>query len=207
MAATIDKSTKRLVRLWAPVGIIILAFLCSIAVLVAVSIERDSDPTTFTVSGTSMEPTFVKGEKVTIRRTDSLKDGNLVVFSQPPGWSTTSSRKNIIKRVLAAPGDKITFNGTDFLVNGKVKYSLSPDYECSLESGYSHTLGSDELAVAGDNHKTSLDTIRNLCSGREPTAYVHVDTVVITGTVESTDKSENANKDNGSKNSESKESK
>ena len=57
------------------------------------------------VSGTSMEPGFVKGDKVFVDkfllRFRHLRDGEVVVFTKPDG------SKRLIKRVVARPGDRV----------------------------------------------------------------------------------------------------
>ena len=99
----------------------------------------------WSVSGTSMEPTFRDGSILVLRSSSSsVARGDVVVIDRPSSWhvvqtSVTSSVKNdgtgdesrksigsrfgrsaLLKRVLAAPGDTLSFDGKAFLVNGDV---------------------------------------------------------------------------------------
>ena len=144
----------------------------------------------WSVSGTSMEPTFRDGSILMLRSSgDSVVRGDVVVIDRPSSWhvvqaSVTGSDKNdstdktskslgarisrsaLLKRAVAVPGDTLSFDGKAFLVNGDVVYSTADnDYECSaLPAGWSHHLSADELFVMGDNARVSLDSRRVICT-------------------------------------------
>ena len=145
----------------------------------------------WSVSGTSMEPTFRDGSILVLRSSSSsVARGDVVVIDRPSSWhvvqtSVTSSVKNdgtgdesrksigsrfgrsaLLKRVLAAPGDTLSFDGKAFLVNGDVVYSTADNnYECSaLPAGWSHKLSANELFVMGDNARVSLDSRKVVCT-------------------------------------------
>lgn len=144
----------------------------------------------WSVSGTSMEPTFRDGSILMLKSSgDSVARGDVVVIDRPSSWhvvqtSVTGSDKNditdktnkslgarlsrsaLLKRAVAVPGDILSFNGKAFLVNGSVVYSTADnDYECSaLPAGWSHHLSADELFVMGDNARVSLDSRKVVCT-------------------------------------------
>lgn len=144
----------------------------------------------WSVSGTSMEPTFRDGSILMLKSSgDSVARGDVVVIDRPSSWhvvqaSVTGSNKNdstdktskslgvrlsrsdLLKRAVAVPGDTLSFNGKEFLVNGDVVYSTADnDYECSaLPAGWSHRLSADELFVMGDNARVSLDSRKVICT-------------------------------------------
>lgn len=144
----------------------------------------------WSVSGTSMEPTFRDGSILMLKSSgDSVVRGDVVVIDRPSSWhvvqaSVTGSDKNdstdktskslgarlsrfaLLKRAVAVPGDTLSFDGKAFLVNGDVVYSTADnDYECNaLSAGWSHRLSADELFVMGDNARVSLDSRRVICT-------------------------------------------
>lgn len=144
----------------------------------------------WSVSGTSMEPTFRDGSILMLKSSgNSVARGDVVVIDRPSSWhvvqaSVTGSDKNdrtdktskslgarlsrsaLLKRAVAVPGDTLSFNGKAFLVNGNVVYSTADnDYECSaLPAGWSHRLSADELFVMGDNARVSLDSRKVICT-------------------------------------------
>ena len=144
----------------------------------------------WSVSGTSMEPTFRDGSILMLKSSgNSVARGDVVVIDRPSSWhvvqaSVTGSDKNditdkinkslgarlsrsaLLKRTVAVPGDILSFDGKAFLVNGSMVYSTADnDYECSaLPAGWSHKLSADELFVMGDNARVSLDSRKVVCT-------------------------------------------
>ncbi|GAB2947770.1 S26 family signal peptidase [Nonomuraea sp. NPDC052634] len=62
------------------------------------------------VSGVSMAPTFLPGDRVLVRRTSAVRRGQVIVFesTRPGGWGTGPPRPPwAIKRVTALPGDPV----------------------------------------------------------------------------------------------------
>ncbi|MDR2833869.1 MAG: signal peptidase I [Streptococcaceae bacterium] len=66
------------------------------------------------VDGHSMDPTLINGERMIMVRHLSINRFDIVVSEEPgqPG-------KNIIKRVIGMPGDTITFDNDQLIINGK----------------------------------------------------------------------------------------
>ncbi|MFG1701369.1 S26 family signal peptidase [Nonomuraea sp. NPDC049309] len=62
------------------------------------------------VSGVSMAPTFLPGDRVLVRRTSAVRRGQVIVFesTRPGGWGTGPPGPPwAIKRVTALPGDPV----------------------------------------------------------------------------------------------------
>ncbi|OKA11529.1 signal peptidase I [Amycolatopsis regifaucium] len=91
------------------------------------------------VNGTSMLPTLRPGDRVLVRRmaARSLERGDLVVFARP----REEQRSWMIKRVLAAPGDRV------------------PRAEVPVLWGYQEPLvPPGRFVVVGDNPEDSYDS-------------------------------------------------
>ncbi|WP_329101871.1 S26 family signal peptidase [Micromonospora sp. NBC_01699] len=84
-----------------------------------------------TVTGQSMRPTMQPGDRILVRRTSTgrIRAGQIVVLDANPGW--------IIKRVAAAPGDRVL-------------PGLAPDAEDRVPPG--------RLLLLGDNRSRSSDS-------------------------------------------------
>jgi signal peptidase I len=121
---------------------------------------------TISVDGTSMEPTLEDGDRPFFRKHHELVTNDVVVFPIPEAWAELngdSPPKFLIKRLIAAPGDKLAFDGEAFSVNGKEVFEVDPNW--CLGKPFKHTLGEDEMFVAGDNAKISFDSRRLFCDG------------------------------------------
>lgn len=92
----------------------------------------------------------------------------------------------LIKRIAAAPGDTLSYDGKAFYVNGKVLYSLAKDhYQCNAGPvGYKHKLTKEQVFAMGDNPLKSLDSRRIFCDGHPNEAYIGYRSVIDFGTIE-----------------------
>lgn len=129
----------------------------------------------FAISGDSMNPFFKDGDSVVLKQENTIRKGQIIFLKKPSAWSEYSFKdKTLVKRVVAVPGDTITYDGSTIKVNNDVFYDVKGEgYECSVKVvGYSHTLSSGEVFVAGDNAKESLDSRRIFCDGHPDEAYV-----------------------------------
>lgn len=118
------------------------------------------------VHGGSMEPTLRDGETFVMKKTGEPERGDLVLFTMPDAWrifNEGEAGRTLIKRILAGPGDELSFDGTTFFVNGEAALSL-PAYECRLQR-FKERLGPNQVFVVGDNSEVSLDSRRVLCRG------------------------------------------
>ena len=112
------------------------------------------------VIGNSMLPTFVDGEKLIenklVKFTSDLEKDDVITFN--------IEGSILIKRIIATPGDTVTYEDGVFLVNDMYveeysDYSFidNPDERVDL-SVSELTLGEDMYFVAGDNRNFSSDS-------------------------------------------------
>lgn len=116
----------------------------------------------FTVSGESMLPTLHDGDRLLISKfMYTPQKGDIVTID-----SNENLNKNIVKRVIATPGDtfKIDYDKHDVYVNGKV---LKEDYiyEPTISRGDGYipnnaliTVPEGQVIVLGDNRNHSADS-------------------------------------------------
>lgn len=116
----------------------------------------------YMVDGSSMEDTYFTGDRVFISHffawTGNIKRGDAVVCSL--------SDMQVIKRVIALPGDELEISEGRVYINGAL---LKEDYlaEDTYTGGnIKITLGSDDYFVMGDNRGVSLDSRREGCIGK-----------------------------------------
>lgn len=105
------------------------------------------------VTGTSMEPVFQPGDIIVAYKTDSFKPGDLCCFYY--------NNKLIVKRVIAAGGDRVEIDGEGRVaVNGLLleepyvsEYAFG---QCDLDFPFEVPQGT--LFVMGDNRPVSVDS-------------------------------------------------
>lgn len=126
------------------------------------------------VSGVSMDPTF-KNHQIIIKSSAAkkidelmLSPGTVIKFTSPEGDTS-------IKRIIAKPGDVLTFNRMQVRVNGKLidrenrsagllpslpyTYKTNPTRRKDIkEKYYKLTLGPHQYFVMGDNRPKSTDS-------------------------------------------------
>jgi signal peptidase I len=91
-----------------------------------------------------------------------VRRGHIIVFSRPEDWDT-GDIDDLIKRVVGLPGDTISAENGQVLVNGEPldESWLAPEdtgitsFDPSSGCVPSCTLGEDELFVLGDNRDNS----------------------------------------------------
>ncbi|MDO4872286.1 MAG: signal peptidase I [bacterium] len=145
-------------------GIFFFIFSVTIGVILINSFIFQS----FTVVGSSMEPTLHDGDKVIISRLQSTwanltntpytpKRGEIIVF-QNPNYTTGMRDQYIIKRVIAFAGERVRVkDGKITVYNNEHPEGFNPDDNFSGEpKNYtSHdgewTVPKNEIFVAGDN--------------------------------------------------------
>ncbi|MGC0419391.1 S26 family signal peptidase [Embleya sp. AB8] len=59
------------------------------------------------VTGMSMAPTFVDGERLVVRRTTRVRRGDAIVFRNPVRFGADDELHWLVKRVAAVPGDPV----------------------------------------------------------------------------------------------------
>ncbi len=119
-----------------------------VVILVAVILIRTYLVTPIIVSGDSMNPTLKGGEVMILNKRGKIEKGNIVVAKY--------KNEEIIKRVIAMPGDTISCeNGkvyvNDHLVEENFIKGETPDFDRIK-------LGDDEYYLMGDNRANSKDS-------------------------------------------------
>jgi len=126
----------------------------------------------FWIPSPSMSPTLVKGDRVLVNKLSyklhDVNRGDVVVFERPP-TEDASQIKDLIKRVVAVGGDRVSIMDGKVRVNGKV---IDESYTHDLPTTYSScgigdvdgidtTAGlripKGEVFVMGDNRVNSHD--------------------------------------------------
>lgn len=139
------------------------------------------------VRGDSMLPAIKDGDNIVLRQAEKPAVDMIVVFPKPKSWEYMGDTSvNLVKRIAAAPGDTLHFDGESFYVNDKVSYSLSSDdYECKKGIvDYTHKLSRTQIFVFGDNAKESLDSRRLFCDGKAKVSYVELKDIIDFGVIE-----------------------
>lgn len=135
-----------------------------------------------------MEPTFTNGDLLVLKQTDEIKRNQIAVFALPKDWSSSvadTTGQNLIKRVVAKPGDQLTFNGTKVLIQSpeNEKYELIEPkiVRCNLPVGSTVEVPPGTHFLAGDNRVQSFDSMEAWCNGLNP--FVSDETLIINGDV------------------------
>lgn len=120
-----------------------------VIILVVVIIIRTYFFTPIMVSGPSMQPTLDGGELMILNKNNSeIKRFDIVVVD--------IDTEDIIKRVIAMPGETISCENGIIYVNGKKQ---EEEYSKGITADFpKETLEDDEYFVMGDNRENSLDS-------------------------------------------------
>jgi signal peptidase I len=137
------------------------------AVAVALAIKVTSIQA-FYIPSKSMVPTLEVGDRVLVNkwsyRVHDVNRGDIVVFERPDG--ETSNIKDLIKRVIALPGETVTIDDNHVLIDGHVldepylpqgtltqsvgTYPCPPTDPCKIPEG--------DVWFMGDNRTDSKDS-------------------------------------------------
>jgi len=111
----------------------------------------------FTVSGTSMEPSFTNGEWLLVNklsyRFGSPKRGHVVVLKVPQ-----ISSQPYIKRIIGLPGEWIEFKDGKIYIDGSELEESADFPPIADEYEYSLEIPEDHYFVLGDNRPVSGDS-------------------------------------------------
>ena len=152
------RRTRHLLIEWA---IILLA-----ALLVSVGLRTFAFQTFFIPSG-SMEPTLLVGDRIIVDKLavdwGTIHRGDILVFKAPPTENCGGSPVvDLVKRVIALPGDQLYSAGNTIYVNGK---KFDENWSHTEPLGNSIAPESNPIVVSanhyfmmGDNHSDSCDS-------------------------------------------------
>lgn len=124
----------------------------------------------FRVPSGSMENTIVPGDRVIVNKFDgnSISRGDIIVFKDSHQWMSRSGKNDLVKRVIALPGDTVSCDGygAPVKVNGVaineksyIKEGVTPSrfpFKVKVYDGY---------FVMGDNRANSSDSRYHLDDG------------------------------------------
>ena len=115
----------------------------------------------FYIPSVSMEPTLMVKDRVIVNKLSydfhDVHRGDIVVFKSPPG-EESSAVKDLIKRVIALPGETVEARDGHILINGQ------PLTEPYLRDGVTtgqmepHKVPAGHVWVMGDNRPNSKDS-------------------------------------------------
>lgn len=166
------KDTRKRIKR-AIIWFLLIVFALSLSILGVLMTSRLSF---FSISGSSMEPSLHNGDSVILKQETNVRHNQIIFFSKPRTWNDYKIGSNItlVKRIVAIPGDTVSYDGTAFYVQGEKIYDVRANgYECKNgQKGYSHTLTKQEIMVFGDNAKESLDSRRIFCDGGTKDIYI-----------------------------------
>lgn len=124
-----------------------------VLILVAVVVIRTFFVTPIIVSGPSMRPTLSGGEIMILNKMKNSYNRYDIVVAKV---NRNGRNEEIIKRVIAVPGETIACENGIVYVNGRrqdEEYSDGVTYDFELV-----TLGDDEYFLMGDNREDSADS-------------------------------------------------
>ncbi len=125
-----------------------------------------------TIYHTSMVPTLQPKDMVIIQKTKDVGKGDIIVFKSDMIFGESgvkelpfyrrlfvneNTRKKLIKRVIAGPGDKIVIEGADVYVNDEL---LDEPYinDSGYDTVFFEQIPEGYYFVMGDNRRFSMDS-------------------------------------------------
>ncbi len=107
----------------------------------------------YEIKGRSMWPTFKSGERVIVLKAGyTVQRGDVVVFA-----STEDANKDLIKRVVGLPGDRIELRDGKVFVNGEPLEEAYVELP-ALSASPEETVPPEKYYVLGDNRPDSHDS-------------------------------------------------
>jgi signal peptidase I len=122
---------------------------------------------TFWIPSSSMVPTLVVNDRIVVQKAfftwHDVREGDVVVFSHPPLDECPGPPGDLIKRVIALPGQTIYSSGNSIYVNGRL---LSEPYlphndtlwPAVASRQHPYRVPPGEFYMLGDNRSDSCDS-------------------------------------------------
>jgi signal peptidase I len=161
-AAPGPRRRRRLRRALVEMGVII-----AVAVLLA-GLVRTFAFQTFWIPSASMVPTLAVYDRVLVQKAffswRDVREGEIVVFSHPPLDNCPGPQEgDLVKRVIALPGQTIYSSGNSIYVNGRLLAEpYLPQYDplgpAIASSQHPYRVPPGEFYVLGDNRSDSCDS-------------------------------------------------
>lgn len=123
----------------------------------------------FFIPSASMNPTLLENDRVLVNKLSyhlhDVNRGDIVVFEKPPDSTGPDATKDLIKRVIALPGEQVAFDNNRVYINGQL---LEEPYlpantpttqgtvQCTLQQPCK--VAPDRVWVMGDNRNNSRDS-------------------------------------------------
>jgi signal peptidase I len=124
---------------------------------------------TFWIPSASMVPTLAVYDRVLVQKAfftwHDVREGNIVVFSQPPLDHCPGPRGDLVKRVIALPGQTIYSSGDSIYIDGRrLAEPYLPHYDPlgppipDASRQHPFRVPPGEFYVLGDNRADSCDS-------------------------------------------------
>jgi signal peptidase I len=129
-----------------------------VAAFLTATVMRATVLQAFSIPSVSMEKTLLVGDRVLVnKRNRDAKVGDIVVFKRPPG-EEAAAIKDLIKRVIAVPGQTVEAHEGKLYVDGQplAEPYLAPGTETVMTDKI--TVPRDHVWVMGDNRSQSRDS-------------------------------------------------
>lgn len=131
----------------------------SVSILLAFSITLFIKPTV--VNGESMYPTLTNNEYLIVNKLSYInhppKRGDIVVFKTNLIDNKTNKKKDLVKRVIALPGEHIIIKNNEVFIDGK---KLNESYldEINTDGNIDMIVPQNHIFAMGDNRPKSIDS-------------------------------------------------
>ena len=135
-----------------------------LSVLVVLILSRMFLFSNITVHGASMNPTLKDSERIFALKIGKVERFDIISFRAPT--EPNEPKKNYIKRVIALPGEKITYeNDVLYINNEKILEPFLDEFKQALPSdelltkeNFSYKVPENTYFVMGDNRQNSKDS-------------------------------------------------